>query len=252
MSAHLICEKIVDKIHLAEIYKQHYSKNSKGHFFFFGFLFLCRRRFSREERAGKEDASSEAGRLAWSAVEAAAVVAHLQKTELHQKRAQTPSPICVEGAQVMTAAQKRSSSTSCHMSPTWMLALSLLLQTHSSYDYNWDWDCGKQLQNYKNDLQQKCVFHDIWDFLWWHGRTWKEYIFGKDTYPPDSCWHRSLIKTYVQRKYNIPATRYLTLTSTYQFPIYRTRNLGDPPGPNLYLVLGSMPSPLYSHTVFVR
>ena len=141
MSGHLICEKIVDKIHLAEIYKQHYSKNSKGHFFFFGFLFLCRRRFSREERAGKEDAASEAGGLSWSEVEAAAavvvagvavavvvaaavvaVVAHLQNTELHQKRPQTPRPICVEGAQVMTTAQKRSSTTSCHMSPTRSIA----------------------------------------------------------------------------------------------------------------------------------
>ena len=115
----------MDKVYLTETYKLHYCKNSEGHFLFFGFRFFCPKIFSREERAGKADASSEAGRLAWSAVDAAAVVAHLQKTELHQKRAQTPSPICVEGAQVMTAAQKRSSSTSCHMSPTRMLALSL-------------------------------------------------------------------------------------------------------------------------------
>ena len=192
--------------------------------------------------------------MAWSAVEAAAVVAHLQKTELHQKRAQTPSPICVEGAQVMTAAQKRSSSTSCHMSPTRMLALSLNCYKLTPATTTTETETVGNSCKTTKMLYRKNVFSTIFgtfcDDMEGLGRNIFLVRIPALWIPVDT---EVLSRTmYVQRKYNIPATRYLTLTSTYQFPIYRTRNLGDPPGPNLYLVLGSMPSSFYSHTVFVR
>ena len=134
----------------------------------------------------------------------AADLAHRQKTEVHQKRAQTPRPICVEGANVMTAAQKRSSSRSCHMSQTCcflehrLLALSLLA-------------CCKLIPATINNLGNSCktttMLYSKYGFFTcrlgiWHFHDNTEAVgmnifLLMDTFPLCSGQHRSLIKKYV-------------------------------------------------------